>query len=80
MSGKQLVSTELPMLLRAEEVARLLSLGRSTVFALMKSGELPSVRIGRAVRVPREAIDEFVATRMSGRYPTTESCSVPPRW
>ncbi len=65
MSGKQQVSTELPMLLRAEDVARLLSLARSTVFALMSSSELPSVKIGRAVRVPpREAIDEFVATRM----------------
>lgn len=49
-----------PLLLRAEEVAQRLSLGRSKVFALMADGTLPVVRIGRAVRVPEQALREWV--------------------
>lgn len=52
-----------PLLLRATEVATLLSLSRSKVFELMASGELPSVHIGRAVRVPRVALERWIADR-----------------
>ena len=51
---------ELPLLLRAERAAKLLSLGRTTVFQMMATGELPCVRIGRAVRVPRSALERWV--------------------
>lgn len=54
---------ELPLLLRAEEAARLLGLGRSTVFALLATGELPAVRVGRSVRVSRAALQHFIAAR-----------------
>jgi excisionase family DNA binding protein len=52
-----------PLLLRAGEVAKLLGLGRSTVFALLAAGELPVVRIGRSVRVPRGALERWVDER-----------------
>ena len=61
------MTTEVPMLLRAEEAARLLSLGRSTVFAMLATGELPSVRIGRAVRVPRVALEAWIRARTEHR-------------
>jgi excisionase family DNA binding protein len=48
------------MLLRADEVAKLLAFGRSKTYELMASGQLPVVRVGRAVRVPRAALDEWV--------------------
>ena len=50
-----------PLLLRATEVAALLGLGRSTVFALMASGQLPTVRVGRAVRVPRAGLERWIS-------------------
>jgi excisionase family DNA binding protein len=49
------------VLLRPEEVAEALSIGRSTVFALMRSGELRSVKIGKSRRVPVDAVTEYVA-------------------
>jgi excisionase family DNA binding protein len=52
-----------PILLRPIEVARMLSLGRSTVFNAIAAGELRAVRFGRAVRVPREAVEEWVRTK-----------------
>ncbi len=50
-----------PLLLRAGEVAKLLGLGRSKVFAMLAAGELPVMRIGRSVRVPRAALEGWVA-------------------
>ena len=61
-------ATDLPLLLRAEEAAKLLSLGRSTVFQMLATGELPAVRVGRAVRVPRAALEQWVRER-SGEAP-----------
>jgi excisionase family DNA binding protein len=49
------------VLLRPEEVAQALSIGRSTVFALMRSGELRSVKIGKSRRVPVDAVTDYVA-------------------
>ncbi|MEV4379777.1 helix-turn-helix domain-containing protein [Streptosporangium sp. NPDC049644] len=49
------------MLLRPEKAAELLSVGRTTVYALMRSGALRSVRIGTLRRIPPTALVEFVA-------------------
>jgi excisionase family DNA binding protein len=49
------------LLLRPEEVARSLGVSRTTVFELMRSGALRSVKIGAARRVSATALAEFVA-------------------
>jgi excisionase family DNA binding protein len=53
------------LLLRPSEVAELIGLGRSKVYEMLASGELPVVRLGKCIRVPadrlRERIDEIVA-------------------
>ena len=48
------------LLLKADEVARRLSLGRATVYLMMASGELPTFRKGRAVRVPARALEIWI--------------------
>jgi excisionase family DNA binding protein len=50
-----------PLLLKAGDVAKLLGLGRSKVFAMLAVGELPVIRIGRSVRVPRAALEGWIA-------------------
>jgi len=50
-----------PLLLKAGEAAKLLGLGRSKVFAMLAVGELPVIRIGRSVRVPRAALERWIA-------------------
>ena len=50
----------LPRLLTVPQVGRELNLGRSTVYSLIAAGRLKVVRVGRAVRVTPEALDDFV--------------------
>ena len=48
------------VLLRANEAAKMLALGRSKVYEMLKRNEMPVVRVGAAVRVPCEALVEWV--------------------
>ena len=48
------------LLLRADEVAKALGLGRSKAYEMMATGVLPVVRIGRSVRVPANALSDWV--------------------
>ena len=41
------------------EAASLLGLGRSTIYQLVRSGELRSIRLGRRLPVPLAALDEL---------------------
>jgi excisionase family DNA binding protein len=48
------------LLLKPDEAAAELRLSRATVYQLLASGRLRSVAVGRARRIPREALREFV--------------------
>ena len=51
------------MLLRPEEAAEALSLGRSAVYEAIRTGALESVKVGRARRVPADALERFIEHR-----------------
>jgi excisionase family DNA binding protein len=60
------------VLLDVKEAAARLQLGRTTLFELMKAGEIASVRIGRSRRIPAAALEAYVArllTEQCGRQP-----------
>jgi excisionase family DNA binding protein len=52
-----------PALLTIPQAARRLAIGRSTAYLLIGAGELEVVHLGRAVRVPADAVDDFIARR-----------------
>jgi excisionase family DNA binding protein len=58
-----MTTTDMPgrRLLRPEEVAEVLNIGRSMVYGLIKSGALRSVKIGHLRRVLTEDVDAYVA-------------------
>ena len=55
---------DLPMILRVEDLMPLLGIGRNTAYELIRSGQIRSVRIGRQIRIPREALLEFLDGRI----------------
>ncbi len=49
-----------PLLLTPEEAATVLRIGRTTIYALMKAGDLRPVHIGRSCRLPRTELERYV--------------------
>jgi excisionase family DNA binding protein len=51
-------------LLTVEAAAQRLSIGRTTMYALLKNGQINSVRIGRLRRIPADALTAYT-TRLA---------------
>ena len=60
MENKYRDLRDLPMILRVEGLMPLHGIGRHTPYELIRSGQIRSVRIGRQIRIPREALLEFL--------------------
>ena len=54
------------LLLTVEEAARRLGIGRTLAWQLVRQGVLPTVRLGRCVRVPWQALQEWIARQAQG--------------
>jgi excisionase family DNA binding protein len=54
---------DLPELLRPEEAAAVLGISRWLVYELAKRGELPSVRLGRLLRITRDGLATIAVPR-----------------
>ena len=50
----------LPLALTVLEAGQVLRVGRSVTYELVRSGQLRSVRIGRSIRIPRNALVEYL--------------------
>ena len=46
--------------LTVQEVAQLMRVSKMTVYRLVHSGELASVRVGRSFRVPEQAVHDYL--------------------
>ena len=59
------MNTEMPperLTLTVEEAARLLGIGRSLAYELVATGDLPSIRLGRRILIPRAAVDALLTS------------------
>ena len=50
-----------PDVLTVPEVARLLRIGRNRAYELVNDGELYGRRVGHGIRVPKTAVERFLA-------------------
>ena len=60
MKGKYCSCDDLPLSLRVEDVMSVLGIGRNSAYALVQSGRIRSVRIGRQLRIPKDALLAFL--------------------
>ena len=56
-------TAELPLMLTVEEAGRLAGISRGHAYRLVRDSEIPSVRLGGAIRVPREQLLEILNGR-----------------
>jgi excisionase family DNA binding protein len=54
------------VLLTKKEAARELRLSERSVHSLLKSGDLPTIRLGGSVRISRSDLLQFIARRREG--------------
>ena len=47
--------------LKIEEAAKVLGISRNTAYDAVKTGELPTIKIGRRFLVPRAALERMLA-------------------
>lgn len=51
---------ELPLTLHVKDLISLLSVSHNTAYALVRSGKIRSIRIGRCYIIPREALANYL--------------------
>ncbi len=60
MENKYRSLDDLPVTLRVEELMPILGIGRNTAYALVRSGKLRSIRVGRQGAYPQERVDRVL--------------------
>lgn len=55
------------LLLRPEEAAAMLGLSRTTIYELLRAGELQTVHIGRATRIPARELRRWIEFHTDAR-------------
>ena len=49
-----------PLLVSPREAAAILGIGRDACYQLIREGRLPTLKVGRSIKVPRIALSRFV--------------------
>ncbi|MEV4762569.1 helix-turn-helix domain-containing protein [Micromonospora chokoriensis] len=60
-----MTTTDTRIVLTIEQAAHRLGIGRTTMYALVKTGQIRTVTIGRLRRVPAFCLDEYVQNLLS---------------
>ena len=51
---------DIPLIMTVEDLMPILLIGRITAYELVRSGEIQSIRVGRQIRISRDALIAFL--------------------
>lgn len=51
---------DLPLTLTVEEAGQVLRVGRNTAYDLVRCGQLRSIKVGKQIRIPKQALLEYL--------------------
>ena len=60
MNNKYHSFDDLPLTLRVEDLMPILHIGRNTAYELVRSKQIYSVKIGRQLRIPKQALIDYL--------------------
>lgn len=52
---------EIPLTLTVDEAGQLLRIGRNNMYRLVNSGQIQSIKVGRKILIPRNALVRFLS-------------------
>ena len=61
MASKYRSYDELPLTLRVEDLRPILDIGRNTAYELIRCGKIRSIRIGKQLRIPKQALIDYLS-------------------
>ena len=53
-----------PLCVTPAEAAKQLHIGRTRMYALLKSGEIPSIRVGRKILIPTRVLEAWLCKQL----------------
>ena len=60
MTSNHLSFDDIPLIITVEDLMHILQVGRNTACELVRSGEIKSIRVGRQIRITRDALMAFL--------------------
>lgn len=57
---------QLPLILKATDVARIMGVAKSTAYEMMRMNDFPAIIINSVVRVPRDDFFNWLETKKKG--------------
>ena len=61
MNTKYRSFDELPLTLRVEDLMPILDIGRNTAYELVRCGTIRNIRIGKQLRIPKQALIDYLS-------------------
>jgi excisionase family DNA binding protein len=60
VGGLMVTKKGIPAVLTVHEVAEILRIGRISAYQAIERGDVPSIRIGRRILIPRHALEQLL--------------------
>jgi len=54
---------QVPLVLQVKDLQKILSISHNTAYALIRSGEIRSIRIGRKYIIPKDAVVQYLSQK-----------------
>ena len=61
MSSNYRSFDDLPLTLTVEEAGQILRVGRNTAYDLIRCGKLRSIKVGKQIRIPKQALQDYLS-------------------
>ena len=75
MLDRPLNFDDIPLVLTVEELMPILSIGRNTAFALVRSGQIKSIRAGKQIRILKHELLEYLTVGTGTNVSWTDAAS-----
>jgi len=65
--GNTAMESPVPLAVRIPQAARLIGIGRSTIYQFINAGEIETIKVGRSTLIPIDSLRDFIQRRRGNR-------------